>query len=169
MAKKRVRLINTIVRGRPGKKFAAFGHQFEIQPDGSAVALVDEAFVESEVKAGRYVLVEDQFEENEPELDPVIDGPDRIIRNKKDAPSEVIVENPLEGFSNDLNNYFGAGSIDELRKKIKALNKNKMQLFAEKRLQFILPDSMGKARMVTEIVKTIEALIKAKMPDEGGS
>lgn len=151
MPKVRVKLINSLVVGQPGEKFSAFGHEFEIQPDGSAVANVHSDFVDTEVKAGRYVVVDD----------PRQSDPDGLaIEQYEDEKSEA------DKFGYDLGNYFGAGDLGKLREKMAALKKNDLQKFAETRIKIILPDRMGKAKMISEIVRAIEASLNEKPKDE---
>jgi hypothetical protein len=138
----RVKLLNTVVVGKPGKKMMFFGHEFEIQPDGSAVAEIHPDFVEGEVAAGRVEVIRDYMEE------------------ENETPEEIVKERPqasaLSQFSLNPGNYFGTGSLRKLKKQISALTKPLIIEFADTRLQISLPQSMGKAKMITEVMTTAE-------------
>lgn len=153
MSKKRVRLLHTIVKGRPGEKIRAFGHQFEIQPDGSCVAEIDEDFIDAEVDAGRYEIIEDAYDET--------DRPEAVLVSKKNEEPIVVEVNPLGKFNNEKNNFFGCSSAENLRKELKELKlKKDVRLFAEKKLGLELPERMGKERMISEIITTTESAIR---------
>lgn len=132
----KVALINTIVVGSPGEHVSAFGHQFTIQPNGEAHALVDKDFVEAEVKAGRYV---------------VIDG----RKNATMTARKDLLQDLNLGF--EIKNLFGTNDINKLTEVISDLDREQVKLFAETRLQLNFPDSLGRVKMVEKISEIVKA------------
>lgn len=132
----KVALINTIVLGSPGEIVTAFGHQFTIQPNGEAHALVDRAFVDAEVKAGRYV---------------VIDGrKNATMTAKKDLLRDLNL-----GF--EIKNYFGTNDVNKLTEIITNLDRDQIKLFAETRMDLNFPDSMNRVQMIDQISKIVSS------------
>lgn len=130
MASVKVQLLNTIVVGSPGETISAFGHAFTIQPDGSAHAFVDEGFVETEVAAGRYRVIDDAH----------------AMAPRKDVLAGVNL-----GF--EVTNYFGTNDINKLTENIRNLTSEQIKLFAETRLELNFPDSMSHKKMVDQIMQ----------------
>jgi len=140
MALVKVKLLNTMVVQRPGHVIRAFGHRFEVQPDGSAVAEVHEDFVEGEVAAGRYEVIEEQYFD-------------------KEIPDKIIVKNSQKKvekypFSNEIETYFGCGNISKFKNRISGLTKQQLQRFSDQKLGIKLPQQMSKTKMIAEITQT---------------
>jgi len=126
-----VKLLDTHIFGAPNSRFSAFGHVFTIQPNGEAHCDMHEDFIKTEVGAGRVEL---------------------IAQNKKE---KIKDSTELETFTFDIGNYYGAGDLDKLMKKLGVLRKSLLTEFADTRLKIELPDSMSAKDMRAEISDTV--------------
>jgi hypothetical protein len=121
-------------KGYPrGYRVQMWGYDFIVQKDGSLVASVPESHVKPGIKSGRYLLYE-----------------------KEKAKEDKIDTTYLDTFGYDVGTYYGAGSLEALRKKISQLRKNELQLFAESRLDVKFTAKTGKDRMVTEVLEYVK-------------
>ena len=134
MSTKRCLLTNQIVVGPVGSAVSVYGHQFIIQKNGSAIAEIDEAFIEVESKSNRYKVIEN---------DPVQQHP--IPR--KDLLMDIGYE---------IKDLFGTKDINKLYKKIRKFDKDQAILFAETRLKLNFPDSMSHSKMIGQISECIK-------------
>jgi hypothetical protein len=123
---KRCKLINQHITGRPGQIVMCWGHQFIIQPNGDAIAMIHRDFIKDEVAAGRYVVIEDD--------------------KKKTLPKEHKSQ-----FGTEIGNYFGAGSLDKLMQEISKLDITGISEFSKEKFSITLPPSMSKKEMLSEI------------------
>jgi len=125
----KVKLLRTKIVGPVGSTFRAFGHDFVIQPNREAHAIVHEDYIKAEVKAGRYVVIEDDSKAN--------------------------YEKEFGDLTFDVNQYFGAGDLAKLQKKIEKLRREALANFAETRLHLKFPDLMLKDEMMAEIMNIV--------------
>lgn len=123
---KRCKLINQHITGRPGQIVMCWGHQFIIQPNGDAIAMIHKDFIKDEVAAGRYVVIEDD--------------------EKK-----TLAKEHKSQFGTELGNYFGAGSLDKLIQEISKLDITGISEFSKENFSITLPPSMSKEEMLSEI------------------
>ena len=140
-----VKLLDTHVVGRPGSTVIAFGHTFTIQANGDATADIHEDFIKAEVAAGRYKVIQE---------------PIKVIN-----PNDII---ELNVFTFELDQYYGAGSLDKLMKQIAPLRKELIEEFASSRLQITLQPSMTKRQMLRHISTVIESKIEDKQNSKDG-
>jgi hypothetical protein len=143
----KVKLIRTHVIGRPGEVVVAFGHKCVIQPDGSAVCDMHKDFIPTEVAARRFEVIEP--------------GPAKT--------KEVVPE--LAGFTMDVKDCFGTGSIDDLVKELSRLRQDLLQEFAETRFSILIPDTVplqDAIDQITNLTKRAQAKLapKPKEPND---
>lgn len=155
-----VRLKDTHVIGKPGDVIVAFGHNFIMQPDGTATMRMHEDFIPTELAAGRIEIIEKPVTHIK---DPIKDANTQYV-NIKEAQEQNSQNSELDSiFDFELDNYFGVGSVEKFRNKLTQLpRKELIEKFAQSRLQIELPQSMTKAEMIAELIATV----KAKMPDK---
>jgi hypothetical protein len=114
---------------RAGDQVMLWGHTFEMQKDRCLVCDMDATSARIELKVGRCI----RYQVEEPEPKPV----------EKSGPIE------------ELGNYYGAGDLETLRKKIEAMDVTQIQTFTEKHLSFSWPMSMSKEKMVDKLCKAV--------------
>lgn len=123
----KVKLIRTHVVGRPGEIVIAFGHKFEIQPNGDAVCDMHKDFIPTEVKARRV----------------------EVIEPGNARPNEIIPE--LSGFTMDVADYFGKGNIDRLMNELARLRKDLLQEFVLSRFSIEIPSNIANHDILKQI------------------
>lgn len=101
----------------PGQIIKVWGHDFEIQQDGSLCMEMDEDFVASETNAGRIK-----------KMSSPPPGKDTMIHKK----ITVIDTTP---FTMDIGNYYGVGDLNKLIEKVTAMKKSKILEFADERFE----------------------------------
>ena len=139
----KVKLVHQHITGAPGNPITIYGHLFTIQPNGEAHCDMHKDFVEAELKAGRIALVD--TERSQPSY--LSEHPENNL-----TPSFP----KLAGFTWDIGNYFGAGDLKKLIRKVEILNKNEMIEFARIKLSIELPPTMTNKDIVEEIKNTVE-------------
>ena len=138
MAKKRVILNQKAPHLPSGYIVNVYGHSFIVQKDGTLAATLEEEFIKSELKAGRYILAQGKHATN------------------KEASNKPIATHLMDQFTYEIGNYYGAGSLKKLQEKIGVMRKAEINLFAETRLGHEFPGRMGKDKMVHELMTMID-------------
>ena len=128
----KVKLIRTHYVGRPGQFITAFGHRFEIQPNGDAVCDMHKDFIPTEVKARRV----------------------EVIEPGEANPAEIVPE--LEGFTMDVSDYFGTGSVNALEKELSKLRKDLLREFVLTRFSIEIPTNIPNKDIVNQIKNLCE-------------
>jgi hypothetical protein len=137
----KVKLLHRYISGPPGNPIVIYGHTFVIQPNGEAHCDMHEDFVEAELQAGRIAKV---------------DGSQPTYLSNKPEENMVPTFPKLAGFTWDIGNYFGAGDLKKLIRKVEILNKSEMIEFARIKLSIELPQTMTNKDIVEEIKNTIK-------------
>lgn len=104
----------------PGIPIRLWGHDFEVQVDGSLCMQMDHAYIKHEVKAG-HVRV----------MDSPPAGKDRAMHKKI-----TVIDTTGPKFTMDIGNYYGAGDLNALIEKITEMRKKESVIdFADKRFE----------------------------------
>lgn len=135
----KVKLTTQHIGGIPGNTFYAYGHTMVVQPNGEAHGFIHQDFVKTELKSGRFTLVEDED----------ITEPSYLKGNEQD----IVTFPKLAIFTFDIGTYYGVGDLEKLIKKIETLNKKEKLEFTRTRLSIELPETMPNKEIVEEIKK----------------
>ena len=139
---------------KPGTIITAFGHDFTVQPNLELEADMHMDYVPQEVAAGRVFIVNQDSEKKhqitKEKATPSIEEPKMTIGAD---PSEV----DDDGFSMDMETYFGTGSIDMLKRRLEKLVKEKVIEFIATRFNIKLSQGMKKEKMVEEAIMIVKA------------
>ena len=131
----------------PGIIIRLYGHDFEVQVDGTLCMKMDPAFVKNEVKAGRIKVMKSP---------PA--GKNEAIHKKItiiDMTEPVIT--PPKGFTMDIGNYYGAGDLNKLIEKVTELKKKeKIVKFADERFA---THNLKLSMKVEDIIDKIRSLV----------
>lgn len=127
---------------RPGQYANIYGHQFVMQEDGTMVCTetVPEAeapahtkMLQAEVAARRITMLRDE---------------------------ETAIESSLKIFSDNVNEFYGMGDLETLKKKLMALSPTSMIVrFAQDRGITIPTEATTKTAKVNEIIDRIRAMV----------
>ncbi len=98
-----------------GQIIRLWGHDFEVQQDGSLCLEMNSGFVDSEVRAGRIK-----------KLNAPPPGKSKTIHE------DITIIIP-DDFTLDIGNYYGAGDLNKLIEKITAMKKAEVIKFADNR------------------------------------
>jgi hypothetical protein len=128
----KVKLIRTHLSARPGEIIRAFGHDFIMQPNGEAHCDMHKDFIPTEVAARRI----------------------EVIEPGEAKPHEVVPE--LSGFTMDVADYFGTGSIDALTKQLSRLRKDLLQEFVLTRFSIEIPSNIPNPDIIRQIKNLCE-------------
>jgi len=128
----KVKLIRTHFVGRPGEIIVAFGHKFEIQPSGDAVCDMHKDFIPTEVAARRV----------------------EVIEPGEARPEEIVPE--LAGFTMDVADYFGTGSVEKLMAELSRLRKELLQEFVLTRFSIEIPSNIPNEDIRQQIKRLCE-------------
>lgn len=145
----------------PGTVVQIYGHNFVVQPNGEAYADVAEAFIATEIAAGRYQLLQPVSNDLiEPEPEPILElkpepETESVIHERKIVESEKTF--PLEGSPTD---FFGTGSLNALNEKLRTLRKQDLVTICHS-LKLGTPAEMGKSTMVMKICAAVAQIAKA--------
>ena len=137
----------------PGLIIAIWGHDFEVQKDGSLCMQMHPDFVDTEVKANRIEIMKDPpFEKD----------------NKAAERVTIIQPNIPVGFTLDIGNYYGVGDLNKLIDKVTKLKKTEIIAFAAERFprRKKLDERKKKDDLIDKIRSFIDSeLIKLKEAD----
>lgn len=135
----------------PGNIISIWGHNFEVQQDGSLCMEMHSDFIATAKKAGRITVLKDPPPGKGKPID--IQEAITIVR------SEVPV-----GLTLNLGNYYGAGDLDKLFKKLSKFKRTDLVKFAAERF----PESSKiKANLkTTDILDEIKSLIDSAILNE---
>jgi len=141
MAKVRV-ILTQKVKHPVGSKLKIYGHDFIVQKDGTAAAMVEESVSGAEIKRGRYILADQ-------------------------APKQIPVLNTsyVDSFGYDVGQYYGAGSLEKLKKKIDDMRKGEISHFAQTRLGENIRMNQSKSRMIFELIDAIKKQLESELPE----
>jgi len=136
----------------PGVPIRLWGHDFEVQVDGTLCMQMDRAYVKNEVKAGRVRVMESP---------PV--GKDKAMHKKI-----TVIDTTGPKLTMNIGNYYGAGDLNTLIERVSAMRKKESIInFADKRfedhnlkLSMKLDDIIDKVRSLVD-----SAYIKFKEGD----
>ena len=133
----------------PGGIIRVWGHDFEIQQDGTLCMEMHPDFIDAGVQIERFTIMNTPPPGKEKKMDEKI----KII--KPDIPV---------GFTMDIGNYYGAGDLNKLIDKISAFKRKDLVEFAAQRF----PDTPKiKANLKTkDILDKIRSLIDSATLDE---
>lgn len=148
-----VKLLKTHVVGRPGDKVIAFGHEFTIEPDGTCVCDMHVDFIESEVRAGRIEVIDEDFDEPK--------QPDKTSPFEKKDDDVERQKTPLHKFGFDIDNYFGLNTEAALMKELSVLVKSDLREFAKSRIRIQFPARHTSEQMLNEISESVKLAHKA--------
>lgn len=132
----------------PGIIIRLYGHDFEVQVDGTLCMKMDPAFVKNEIKAGRVRVMK---------FPP---GKDEVAHKKItiiDTTGPFIVDTISKEFTMDIGNYYGAGDLNQLIERITALKKKeKMIKFADERFT---THSLKLSMKIEDVIDKIRSLV----------
>lgn len=136
MAKVRV-ILKQRFKYPAGFRLKVYGHDFVMQKDGTAAAIIDEAFLKNQCAKDRYVLAEE-------------------------APKEIptLDTSYVDSFGYDIGQYYGAGSLENLKEKIEDMRKSEISHFAQTRLGQKIGYNLSKDRMIFELVRIIQEQLR---------
>jgi hypothetical protein len=127
----KVKLIRTHVVAAPGEIITAFGHKFEMQPNGECHCDMHRDFIPTEVGAGRVEVIE-----------PGTPQPEEVPE--------------LVQFTMEISDFYGTGSLEKLRTELTKCRKELLQEFASTRLQVDLPDTQPNNKMLKQIARLVQ-------------
>ena len=123
-----------------GQTIRLWGHDFEIQQDGSLCMKMDPEFIASETKAGRIKI-----------MDSPPPGKDKEIHKKV-----TVVDTISPSFTMDIGNYYGVGDLNKLIEKVTAMKRNKIFKFVDERFE---NHGLKKSMKTEDLVDKIRSLI----------
>ena len=133
----------------PGNIICLWGHDFEIQQDGTLCMEVHPDFVDAGVKAGRFSI-----------MTAPPPGKEKSMEDK----IKIIKPNIPVGFTMDVGNYYGAGDLNKLIDKISAFKRTDLVEFAAQR--FTDTPKIKANLKKRDILDKIRSLIDSAMLDE---
>ena len=126
----------------PGTIIRVWGHDFEIQTDGSLCTDMHEDFVATEIKAGRIKKISPPPGKGKPEI-------------------KVTKLEPATGFTMDIGNYYGAGDLDTLFERVTKMKRGEIVQFSKERFpkEKRLKGNIAKEDLIDQIRTYIDSAL----------
>jgi len=130
----------------PGLIIPIWGHEFEVQKDGSLCMEMHPDFIPTEVAAKRIEIMKDPpFE-----------------KDSKAAEKVTIIQpNIPVGFTMDIGNYYGVGDLNKLIEKVTKLKKTEIIAFAAER--FPRRKKLDERKKKDDIIDKIRGFIDSEL------
>lgn len=128
----------------PGSIITLWGFRFKIYPGKKLCLDMPNDFVKTEVRAGHVRIMQQP--------------PPGVVPPKKAKPEpvqkkvEIDLQDESDGFTMDVGNYYGAGDLDALIKKLEDIgNIAKIKAFARKRFDVSFPNTAKRDEILDHI------------------